>query len=274
MALGIEDMDFSLPVENHPELWHPLETVLSNWIHMLQISKVTASPDDAENEKYGPWTWHSYSEAQVGSTIAAFDQLVESIESRMPAESLRLAQEGPLLSDADLDATSIPESCFVRGFLTRARAPRFEFVAPGLLVPHDREAFALDEAFTTINSSSEDGVVIPPVLLFRATDHTTNFDCENKYRSLNPFCAPIQLRKATIQSQRACIASQFGAQKLIMRRRAFGLCCYFLCGGKKKEQRRATGRSLRRERWRICFSMGLSRLVASGGALRGWRGYL
>jgi hypothetical protein len=195
MALGIEDQGFARPVEDHRELWHPLETILSNWIKMIELGKITASPDDAENEKYGPWIWHSYSEAQVDSTLAAFNRLVEAIESRMPAASLLPAREAPLLSDADLDAASIPESCFVRPFLTQMRVPRLEFIAPGLLVPHDREAFISKQSFTTMDSSSEDGEVIPPVLLFRATDHTANFDCDDQYKSLNPFCKPYIVAK-------------------------------------------------------------------------------
>ncbi|KFZ11087.1 hypothetical protein V502_07752, partial [Pseudogymnoascus sp. VKM F-4520 (FW-2644)] len=200
MALAIEDMDYSQPIEDHLELWHPLESVLSNWIHMIQLGKITATPEETDCEKYGMWAWHSYGEAQVDNTVAAFDRLVETIESRMPAESLRPAREGPLLSDEDLDAASILGSCFVRGFLTRVRVPRFEFIAPGLLVPHDREAFVSSQVFTTTAVSSDDEdkgwpytVMVPPVLLFRATDLTANFDWWDKYRSLSPFCDPYRV---------------------------------------------------------------------------------
>ena len=200
MALAIEDMDYSQPIEDHPELWHPLETVLTNWIHMIQLGKITATPEETDCEKYGTWAWHTYGEAQVDNTVAAFDRLVETIESRMPAESLRPAREGPLFSDEDLDAASILESCFVRGFLTRVRVPRFEFIAPGLLVPHDREAFVSSQVFTTVASSDDDEdkewpytVMVPPVLLFRATDLTANFDSWDKYRSLSPFCDPYKV---------------------------------------------------------------------------------
>ncbi|KAI1329990.1 hypothetical protein F5Y16DRAFT_416586 [Xylariaceae sp. FL0255] len=54
MALGIEDIDFAKPPEGFNELCHPLETVLSNWVHMISIGRITASPDDAPNEKFGP----------------------------------------------------------------------------------------------------------------------------------------------------------------------------------------------------------------------------
>jgi hypothetical protein len=197
MSLGIFDQEGTRPVKDHRQLWFPLETVLSNWIQMIELGKITTVSEEAEteNEKYGAWIWHSYSEAQVDSTVASFNQVVEAIESRMPAASLLPVREAPLLSDADLDAASVPESCFVRSFLTRVRVPRFEFIAPGLLIPHDREAFISKQSFTTIDTSSKDGVVIPPVLLFRATDHTANFDCDNRYKSLSPFCHPYKVAK-------------------------------------------------------------------------------
>ncbi|KAL5345296.1 hypothetical protein ACLOAV_009666 [Pseudogymnoascus australis] len=203
MAMSIFDMDYSQPIEDHLELWHPLETVLSNWIHMIQLGKITATAEETDCEKQGLWAWHSYGEAQVDSAVAAFDRLVEAIESRMPADSLRPAREGPLLSDADLDAASVLESCFVRGFLTRARVPRFEFIAPGLLVPHDREAFVSSQVFTTVGwpDDHDEGwrptVMVPPVLMFRATDLTANFDSWNqyikRYSSLSPFCDPYRV---------------------------------------------------------------------------------
>ncbi|OBT62719.1 hypothetical protein VE03_07119 [Pseudogymnoascus sp. 23342-1-I1] len=201
MAMTIWDMDCSQPIEDHPDLWHPLETILSNWIHMIQLGKITATAEEADCEKLGVWAWHSYGEAQIDSAVAAFDRLVEAIESRMPADSLRPAREGPLLSDADLDAASVLDTCFVRAFLTRVRVPRFEFIAPGLLVPHGREAFVSSQVFTTMGwpADHDEGwrpiVLVPPVLMFRATDLTANFDTDNQYVSLNPFCDPYKVAK-------------------------------------------------------------------------------
>ncbi|KAJ9151951.1 Major facilitator superfamily domain, general substrate transporter [Pleurostoma richardsiae] len=188
MALGIEDLGFTLPVEDHEDLWHPLEAVLSNWIEMVRIGKITASQDDAANEKYGPWTWQPYAARQVDSTIAAFARLVAAIEDRVPGGSLLPARDGPLLTDADLDAASVPKTCFARSLLTALPVPRFTAIAPGLLVPRDPEAFAVSQRFTTMNASSDAGVVIPPVLLFAAADgRTTDFDSPNPYESRNPF---------------------------------------------------------------------------------------
>ncbi|KFY47772.1 hypothetical protein V495_01811, partial [Pseudogymnoascus sp. VKM F-4514 (FW-929)] len=191
-------MEYVQPFDDHPEKWYPLETILSNWIHLIQVGKLSAIPREieTETEKEGLWTWHSYGEPQVVSTVAAFDRLVEAIESRMPAESLLPAREGPLLSNADLDAAFVLAPSFVRSFMTQVRVPRFEFIAPGLLVPHDREAFVSGQVFTTMYDDSIDwSVMVPPVLLFRATDLTAEFDYVGEYNSLNPFRDPYKIKK-------------------------------------------------------------------------------
>lgn len=246
MALGIEDLDFSQPIEDHLELWHPLETVLSHWIHMIQIGKITASPEKTETEKLGLWAWHSYSEAQVDSTVAAFDLLVEAIESRMPAESLRPAREGPFLSDEDLDAASILNPCFVREFLTRARSPRFEFIAPGLLVPHDREAFVSGQVFTTVDTSSDESVVVPPVLLFRATDRTANFDCDNKYISLNPFLGPFKVPKGDHSVPAGLYSESVRRSEWDNAEEGFRLILPFAMRGEEGGARKSNGQELER----------------------------
>ncbi|KAK0630503.1 hypothetical protein B0T17DRAFT_598686 [Bombardia bombarda] len=226
MALGIEDTGFFWPVEEHENLWHPLETVLSNWIALFHLGKVKAIPppneedddsnaddnDDAaqnvenESEAYGPWSWQPYSPAQVDGAVAAFDRLAAAIEERMPAPPQLSSSSSPqpphqelLLSPSDLDAASVPCSCFIRSFLTRIRAPRFRTIAPGLLVPHDPSAFAASQLFTPMPADSEYGTVIPPVLIFPAVGSsdgnqpvTVSFDPANRYQPINPFCRAFQ----------------------------------------------------------------------------------
>ncbi|ELR04833.1 hypothetical protein GMDG_07058 [Pseudogymnoascus destructans 20631-21] len=144
-AYDVRPQQWPNPIEDHPELWHPLETVLGNWIHMIQLGKITATPEETDCEKQGLWAWHSYGEAQIDNTVAAFDRLVEAIES----------------------------------------------------------------LFTTVDTSSDDDyddkVIVPPVLLFRATNLTANFDWEDKYRSLNPYrvakgdhCVPVGLYSESV----------------------------------------------------------------------------
>ncbi|KAI1104528.1 hypothetical protein F4804DRAFT_341739 [Jackrogersella minutella] len=179
MALGIEDIDFTHPVDEHRDLWHPLETVLGNWLQMIEIGKITASQDEAPDEKYGPWIWHSYGRAQVGSTVTAFERLVIAVENRMSPDQLLDIPGGLLLNDAGLDAAAVPQECFIRSFLTRARRPRFKRMTPGLDAPHDPQMFAENQRFTVMDSRSEYGIVIPPVLIFAST---------GLYVSINPFC--------------------------------------------------------------------------------------
>ncbi|KAI2622558.1 hypothetical protein GGR54DRAFT_599025 [Hypoxylon sp. NC1633] len=189
MALGMEDIDFTHPVTEHEDLWHPLETVLGNWLQMGEIGKITASPIEAPNAKHGPWTWHSYGPAQVDSTLAAFERLTIAIEDRMSPGKLLHASNGPLLENSDLDAASVPQRCFIRSFLTRARRPRFKTIAPGLEVPLDPGVFVANQRFTAVDTRSEYGILIPPVLIFASAERrTVNFDPPGPYVSLNPFC--------------------------------------------------------------------------------------
>ncbi len=193
MTLGVEYVDFVKPVEEHDELWHSLEAVLSNWIYMVQIKKIIASQEEAPNEKFGPWTWHPYSEPQVASTVVAFEQLVTTIEERMPVESYLHPAEGPLLSNEQLDAASVPGDCFIRSFATRARKPRFRMIAPGLEVPHDPTAFANNQKFTVMDVRSEYGIIIPPVLLFASSERAAvNLAAPSQYVSFNPFLREFQ----------------------------------------------------------------------------------
>lgn len=131
-------------------MWHPLETVLSNWVEMIRVGKVTASQGKALNEKKDVWAMHSYGPKQVDTAVDAFHQLVDAIETRMPASALLPVEQGPMLTDGDLDMASVPTECFIRSFLTRVRKSRFQKIAPGLIVPHDPAAFVASQRFTKV----------------------------------------------------------------------------------------------------------------------------
>ncbi|KAI0113482.1 hypothetical protein F4814DRAFT_347819 [Daldinia grandis] len=189
MALGTEDVDFTQPVERHSQLWHPLETILSNWWHMVQIGKITASQDSAPNEKYGPWIWHSYSPTQVVSTVASFERLAKAIEYRISPDELLPISDEPLFSHADLDEAFVPNPCFIRSFLSSVRRPRFNQIAPGLAIPQNPTVFAANQRYTTIDISSEHGAIIPPVLIFASAERrVVNLTSTSSYVSFNPFC--------------------------------------------------------------------------------------
>ncbi|KAI0531833.1 hypothetical protein GGR58DRAFT_214510 [Xylaria digitata] len=172
-----DDYDYALPVEAHRMLWNPLETVLSNWIKLVHLGKITASLRDTPalfgGEKIGPWEWHSYSEAQVSSCLGAWDQLCDTIGAQIKLPSppptsttITTVESQSLLSRDALDGASVPSPCFVRSFLTRARRPRFRYIAPGLLLPPvDAQEFAATQPFTTLPRAS---CAIPPICLFLA----------------------------------------------------------------------------------------------------------
>jgi hypothetical protein len=147
--MHMDDYDYALPVKAHPALWHPLETVLSNWIDLVCLGKITASPRDAPalfgSEKIGPWEWRPYSEAQVAACVGAWDGLCDAIEARVLAlppvstsTTIRTVEPEPLVGPDALDAASVPEFCFARAFLTGARRPQFRCIAPGFLLPPRR----------------------------------------------------------------------------------------------------------------------------------------
>ncbi|KAJ5937712.1 hypothetical protein N7454_004054 [Penicillium verhagenii] len=168
--------------EGHDDLWCPLETILSHWIYMVRLGRAVAGlPDDCPTNRsqLGLWAWLPYCDAQIHSTVAALERYSAAVESRMPPGShLSLTNSTPLFfTDTELDAASVPHDCFIRSFLTRVKAPRFKFIAPGLEVPHDKEAFAADQKFT--NMPYEDGS-IPSVLLF-ASSHAVNLDTDTRW---------------------------------------------------------------------------------------------
>jgi hypothetical protein len=193
--MTMDDYDFALPVEEHPELWHPLETVLSNWIDLISIGKVIASPTDTPSlfgsQKVGPWEWVTYSEAQVAACVAAWDRLCDAIEARyvllLPPDSATTVKWEPLLTSDALMAASVREPSFAWSFLTRARRPQFRYIAPGLLLPPaEGSEFAAVQPFTRLPRPAE---VIPPVCLFT----TVRGECQvDLTTSSNPFCQEFQ----------------------------------------------------------------------------------
>ncbi|TRX97157.1 hypothetical protein FHL15_001951 [Xylaria flabelliformis] len=190
--MHMNDYDYALPIEKHPELWHPLETILSNWIDLIHLGKITASPRDVPaefgSEKIGPWEWKPYSEAQVATCVDSWDRLCDSIEARialLPATDIAIdaAEPEQLVTPTVLDAVSVPENCFARSFLTRARRPQFHYIAPGLILPSaDAPEFAATQPFTNLLRGPQ---AIPPVCLFPAASSESEVDLTGP---LNPFC--------------------------------------------------------------------------------------
>lgn len=196
----IFDAELVNPPDEHEDLWVPLEHLLSHWISLIQRGKVTIGPKRWEMEEaQGVWRIEAFGNAQVTSTVEAFDRLVSAIEQRMdPQALLDLDSNKPLLTDADLDSAGASAECFARSFLTRARTPRFTRLAPGIEVPHDAAAFASHQKFTRLQHQPEDEddnrPIIPPVLMFASSEgHTVNFDSDDQYVNKNPFPTEMHL---------------------------------------------------------------------------------
>ncbi|KAL1847332.1 hypothetical protein Plec18167_001413 [Paecilomyces lecythidis] len=195
--MTLENLDSVQPIGDHEEMWFPLETILTHWIYMLQIGKITADfhedevPEDLKmsRSQIGIWSWLPYCPAQVDSTVAAIDRYSAAIEARMPPESLLpISRDTPLFTNSELDAASVPEECFTRSVLTKIKTPRFRAIAPGLEVPHDAAAFASCQKFTDVPRDHSWGQNIPPVLLFAAADsnRTINFTEEMRWLFFGP----------------------------------------------------------------------------------------
>ncbi|CAG7962390.1 unnamed protein product [Penicillium nalgiovense] len=196
MTLG--NLDSMQPIDEHEDMWFPLETILTNWIYMLRIGKITADSPEGKapaelsrsRSQIGLWSWLRYSPSQVDSTVAAIDHYTAAIEARIPSRSLLpISSDVPLFTDVELDAAYIPEECFIRSVLTRMKTPRFKAIAPGLEVPHDTMAFADRQKFTGVPREQEEwGKNIPPVLLFAAADssRTVSFGEETRWLFLGP----------------------------------------------------------------------------------------
>uniref|UniRef100_A0A093VAB0 S-adenosylmethionine synthase n=1 Tax=Talaromyces marneffei PM1 TaxID=1077442 RepID=A0A093VAB0_TALMA len=196
MTLVQENIESVEPIDKHLDMWVPLETMLTNWIYMIRIGKVTSGPErawgDGEGSQLGAWIWQPYSPAQVDSAVAAIERLYEAIEARMPSGSLLpvISEAAPLLTDEDLDAASVPQNCFIRSVLTRVKTPRFKHIAPGLEIPHDAARFVSQQQFTGLEPSHDDegNKIIPSVLIFAAADkrRTVGFNKEIRRTFVTP----------------------------------------------------------------------------------------
>ncbi|KAJ5722128.1 hypothetical protein N7488_000163 [Penicillium malachiteum] len=190
----LEAYDFGFPVEDHPDIWNPLETVLSHSIDLIQLGKVVASPHEEpalfDFENIRPWEWRPYGQAQVTALMRS------EIDAGNPE---------PLVASTVLHAGTLPDPSFARSFLTRARRPWFHYIAPGLLLPlADSSGFVASQPFTLLPRSP---YTAPPVCLFpveggdqrpiQLTRTTTPFLYSDYYSSstnnFTPSCVSVGL---------------------------------------------------------------------------------
>ncbi|KAJ6118973.1 hypothetical protein N7471_013593 [Penicillium samsonianum] len=77
-----DSMESVEPIDEHEEMWFPLETILTQWIYMTRIGKAVPglpeklpSGDPPTNRsQFYLWSWLPYCDAQIDSTIAAIER--------------------------------------------------------------------------------------------------------------------------------------------------------------------------------------------------------
>lgn len=121
--------------------WQPLEVLLDSWLDMIDEGKVVASAREPERDGdhtgaqqwLEPWSMPPFTKLDLEASLSAFEELVESIEARMPPESLTSETiEYGFITREDKMANTARANGFARQFLSAARRPRFKFIAPGL----------------------------------------------------------------------------------------------------------------------------------------------
>jgi hypothetical protein len=92
--LTIEDIENVEPIDEHEDMWFPLETILTLDFFLILLGKVVASqPHDwpaKQRSVSGLWAWLLYCEAQIDSTVAAIERYRVAVESRTPLISYYL----------------------------------------------------------------------------------------------------------------------------------------------------------------------------------------
>lgn len=190
-----DDIDLYGPVDKFPHFWIPLELLLSRWVNLIRRGRLyltTVKKKPVWNMK--PFCWYD-----IHRAVNSFAKLVKTIEERMVPEDLLPATDRLLLTEAQMDAAGVPKNCYVRCVLSLLRTPRFERIAPGLLVPHDAKAWAARQHYTRMNVLPPiHGInrIIPPVLIFAdCDDRRVDFNPDHSCEDLNPFLPELRISK-------------------------------------------------------------------------------
>ncbi|TDZ15475.1 hypothetical protein Cob_v011543 [Colletotrichum orbiculare MAFF 240422] len=70
-------------VDEHPQSWHPLGTVLFSWTSLSRLGKVVVSPAEELVQyggvKTGNWEWRPHGTKQIASCTTAWARLCDAI---------------------------------------------------------------------------------------------------------------------------------------------------------------------------------------------------
>ncbi|KAK0106341.1 hypothetical protein ONS96_003978 [Cadophora gregata f. sp. sojae] len=166
-------------------LWRPLEVILSAWIEMIHVGKMTSrySPDlvmpggQLGAVMFNKWTNYSFGQEQMIEAADAFQLLLKQIRCRMIVDAgVALGSgfdRGPLFDRADLHAAKIPKHCFAELFLLKIRTPPdgLLYIAPGIRAPYKEMTTLFQQQLLSPTASTN----IPSIMLFPA-DEIRNSD--------------------------------------------------------------------------------------------------
>ncbi|KAF2223005.1 hypothetical protein BDZ85DRAFT_282043 [Elsinoe ampelina] len=162
---GIEDDE-----DDTSHLWHPLETVLTLFIELIEREKFvvlhhtvkraptgfgpTTLPDGSRewvsnppaeqpqqdpvsgarrhDETQEPWTVQPFTKQDLALTLDNWNALLDAIESRLPGHAEPAAQEDVAFTETMLTEAGLPKEHFIWQFLSKTRKPRFTHLGPGL----------------------------------------------------------------------------------------------------------------------------------------------
>ena len=154
---SIEDIPTLLNGHNTSKLT-ALECILDTWHILLDREKVV--------KRNGKWEMQAFAPVDLSEAIRAWNDLVDDIERRIVDCDECLLEPGPVRTLLDPAAAATPVlSGFRHNFLTTARRPRFQWIAPGIRVPTSDE---LAERIQAIDQEREDepDTRQKPLLLF------------------------------------------------------------------------------------------------------------
>jgi hypothetical protein len=123
-------------------LWQRLETILTTWIEMIERRKVAVVHKNLgiEPERtlgvyldwQKPWGWAPWTKADLEDALEAWNDLVSAINDRLPDPHDEPLSGASMFEVDDLRVAAIEEGSFAWEFYSKARKPKFQFLAPGL----------------------------------------------------------------------------------------------------------------------------------------------
>lgn len=209
-------------VPEEDRLWMPLQTILKQYLDMIDLEKVTFVPMDDFDEEVDedlveelkvrmerkPWILQPHSMKILKRTLTAYQNLIKAIEERMPhattdspSSPLRKRQRGEQEAISEtkehelsqlilalITSNQASESSFVIKFLQEMHHParqELKFIAPGLLLPTSESLS--NQPFQEINFHTSR--YYNPILLFPAIDGQVTVFPESNH---NPFKYPYE----------------------------------------------------------------------------------